>query len=344
MIYVAENKTREETKQQFTLEGAIVGLHSEKAYKEGEFPSGALWKQIRFGIKTKEDNIVYVKLRGGEYDEVGAYSQKDKAYKKFKWEERDNLPESYHVIDTDLYLDTDENGKLIREQVVAFDAIEKILLNLSDGDFVRVRGEKYVNSFEGRDGKTVTLTDLNLKSLSRLDRTIDFKTDDFEEVNEFIDQIVVKEVFADAKTRKVTVKGYYISRKEDFAEVEYVVDTNLGDKFKKLANGIGTLKFGALLTVKGRLVNRPIVHDVDSGELGMDELASLFGEDCVEEVKTVKGYDEYNEIHAVTGLICDKYTEDDFKEEEEELDSNFVDEDTEDFFEDTDDEFDIFNQ
>jgi hypothetical protein len=271
----------EQTQGTVRLMGYINRLEDNGIF-EGNIKNGAHagneYKSLRFGIKTSETNEVPVELFGMEFNEVKVYEALTKEEREngqvadevtLEWEDRDEIPDGYQLPffqQITLSLERDAKGKLIRNQFLAFDAVEEIFEKLEDGDCVYLRGNIEHSEYVGQDQKKHKQSKFVIKSISKTKKEVDFLEDDFTEIANFEQQLVYIDSMMDNETNKLHVIGRTINYKGEFTDIMFAVDN---EKYPKLVKNIKKmLKFGDLVTVFGNCVNRTVeqIQEVESDE------------------------------------------------------------------------------
>jgi hypothetical protein len=247
----------QQTKGQFKLVGQVVGLTRENAYREGIIENGQnegkQYRSIRFGVKTSPTNQINVELFGMERDFIYPYNTKEKKSIQIPFNERDNLPPSYHIIGVNCSLKKDEKGKLVRESLVEYDAVKYIYDHLNDGDSVYISGELQFGTYENQKGETVNQTRYVIKTINLQNQPVNFEDEQFAEVASFEQEIVVTDTTLDKETKKVFVNAYVIGYGDKFEPAQFVVD---GNTLPKLATNVAKkFKFGDFVKVAGKCLN-----------------------------------------------------------------------------------------
>src|SRR5437764_5522854 len=180
-----------QTRGQFRVEGIATGLDRDNAFRSAETKGNKPYKSLRIGVQTSPTNTVNVELFGMEQEFVYAYSRNDKETRKYSWDDRDNIPdEGYHLIGTNVALEQGLDGKLMRETFVPFEASEYIYDNLQDGDSIYVSGQVEFSEYD--NGETVKQqTRFTIQSIGKTKTPIDFDSEDFKEVSEFEQEVVI---------------------------------------------------------------------------------------------------------------------------------------------------------
>lgn len=326
----------EQTKGKVKLEGKVVGIDNQNSYREGLTKKDAEYKSLSFFVQTSETNRIKVEVFGMVKENVIAYSNKDKKSKKIAWDKRYDNHGDYKIMGTNLSIEKDAKGKLVKKIFAEFDAIEYMQEHLNDGDFVRVMADFDFQEFENSEGEVKQSTKFVINSITMINE-IDFEDENFKEVATFEQEIVISDLMADTETKKLLVGAKIIGYKGDsHVETLFVVDA---EKYPKLANNMTKrMKFGDFIKVYGKVVNMTVetnevvADDDDWG--GDDEVKSEFN--------FIKEYISEIQITAVDSATYEakKYNEEDFINEDEDNFNGKGKVDEGDSFEDDEDEDD----
>lgn len=288
----------EQTKGQFKVYGIVSGVNNSRNFKEGTTGSGKEYKTIKFNVKTSPTNSIRVELFGMEQDFIWPYSSKDKKSEKMPFKNRHKLPDGYHLIGVNVQLEEGDDGKLVKDSLHAFDAVEYIRDNLKDGDSVFVYGDIEHSEYEGQNGVQQQRR-LTIRGIGKMDNEIDFEAEGFKEVSSFEQDIVVREVDVDKKEKIATVYAYIINYGDKFVGTTFTID---GNRNKQMYEAFPKyMKFGDLVSIKGLLINEALLEEVEeeSDPFG-SELPNGFNN------KKITGY---NSQVLITALDYDKWKE-----------------------------------
>lgn len=254
----------EQTKGKVKLVGRVKGIGNENAKKEGFTKKDEKqYKSLQFFLETSAVNTVKVELFGMEKDEVVAYNSKDRSKKRVPWNSRKNDFGEYKVLGTGCYLEVDpkDTSKKLRQVLPEFDAVDYIKANLKDGDTVRVTAEIDFQEYTNQQGKTVVTKKYIIKSITKLDETLDFNSPDFKEESKFEHEIVISDVMKDDEAKRLYVNAKIIKYGGDIVDTTFTVDT---EKYPKLAgNMVKRFSFGDLITVYGLVINSVVLKEAE---------------------------------------------------------------------------------
>ena len=236
--------------------GIIVGLDNPQngmGYSEGVNKDGRKNRKIKFGVKTSKDNIIYYELFGSEQD--WAYISKKNQDGKFDtikipFAERNNNHGDYRLVGRHIKKDDFEGF------FVDYDAPKVIAEHFHDGDVVTVIGENVFTEYNDKP-----IVNYKINNIYKSDKELNFDAPDFEELNDFIQEIVFVSSSFDNKENKVYITAYIIGYKDKFNTAIFVVDNQ---KYPALANTFRTkFKFGDQLKVAGKIHNRVETIEVE---------------------------------------------------------------------------------
>lgn len=328
----------EETKGKFKLEGKVAGIKNDNAYKEGFTSTDKPYKALSFFVQTSPTNRVKVEAFAMEWDEVTAYSQKDKKSKKVKWSKRHDNHGDYKVMGQNLFLEKGKDGKNQRKVLVEWDAFDYIKANLKDGDSVRVTGNPDYQNYENDEGQKKESVKFAFRSISKID-DIDFESEDFKEVSMFEQEIVATDVMVDDETKKLLIGAQTITYKgKDTATATFVVD---GEKLPKLANNMARrLEFGDFIKVFGLIVNASVLEEAESNDELADDDDDWGGDNEVQDNMNTQYITTFVSEMQVTSVDSQsyeskKYKEEDFFSQDQKTFDGEIDED-DDFGDDSD--------
>lgn len=336
----------EQTKGKIKVVGKVVGIKNENAFKEGFTKNDKPYKTISFFVETsninKVQNRVKVELFGMEREHVFAYSQKAKDSKKVAWANRHDSHGDFKVMGVNMFIEDEEgSNKKLRKVQVEYDAIDYIHTNLKDGDVVRINGEIDFQEYENQQGEVQESKKFIIKSITKLDEELDYEAEDFKEVSQFEQDIVVTETMVDEDTKQLIINAKVIKYGGDHVNATFIVD---GEKYPKLANNMGRrLSYGDFIKVYGLIINSAIKEEAPVEEVmddddwgGDDEIKQDF------ESSYVTNYIQELQITSVDTSSYEqkKYKEEDFLSEEEDIFNGDVSDSGDDFADDNEEEID----
>lgn len=317
----------EQTKSKIKLEGIVSRLDSDKAYsfgnvKEGK-NQGKAYRSLRFGVKTSDVNEIQVELFGMEQDQVYAYNRKKKSGEWFDFEKRDRLPDGYDLMGVRVALEKDSKGKVVSKNLHSYDAVEEIFNSLEDGESIYVSGHLEFSTYQKEDGEEVLQRKYIIDSIGRTKKEIDFEADDFEEVNDFEQDIVIVDVMAVKEEKKYYITGRTIKYGDKWQDADFVIDVSQDEDAIKLAKIFKSLKFGDFVTVFGKAFNKVVLIETEDKEKPKVDKNNPFASFDKKKPKSLeKSFikDFISELR-IEGVVIEsfakgKYTEDDFVEQE----------------------------
>lgn len=257
-----------ETKGSFQLAGTVHGTDKDKFYKEILTKSQKKMRMVNFGVKTSEENAVYVDLNGMERDFV-YFGMKDKETKKYvtekvKWADRNTFnKEGFRMMGVNIGIEQfiDEKGKTQNKKEVKaeFDACEYIANNLQDKTDVFIKGKLEFSSYINDKGDVFRNTKYIPSQISAMKSPIDFTKEGFEEKNNFSQTIVYMGIVkddSDSSDVKFLLQAKVVTY-STIEDVEFIVrDSKLASIIKK------QLKPYNAITVFGNINNRVESEDV----------------------------------------------------------------------------------
>jgi len=285
-----------QTKGYFNLKGVVQGVNSKDFYKEGITKNGDNYRSIRFGVKTDNDNIIYVELFGQENKLAYFYSKQDKLTERVNWADRNNFSkETYELIGKKIGLVKGEDGKNVKRNLVEYDAVKYISENLKDGQWVFVDGELEFSSFtKGED--IIRSKKFYINSLYSA-KEENFDDEEHSPTNDFKHKIIYTGIEKDEEIYKMSavIVGY-----KTIENVEFDIEN------KKLAANIKKrLKPYTALDAYGKIINKAITEEVEEVEDdGWGEL------DPFKKEKTI-----YDKKMLIIGLDKDTFDEETYAED-----------------------------
>lgn len=263
-----------ETKGGFQLQGTVLGMEKDSAFKETLTKKQIKMRFSKFGVKTSNDNNVYLDLSGMVRD-FAYFGKKNKdtgkyETKKIAWDKRNDFKEEgYKLIGVNIGVEQfiDESGKKQNKKVTLpeYDACEYIAQNLKDDMDVFTRGKIEFSSFENKKGEMSRATKFIPNQISALKSTINMSADDYEEKSDFTQTIIFMgaakdDSNPDDKKGLIQAKIVTYSTIED---TEFVIrDISL---FKTLSKN---LKPYNAIQVYGKIINKALVEEVEVDNWG----------------------------------------------------------------------------
>ncbi|MCA1021518.1 hypothetical protein [Halobacillus litoralis] len=301
----------------FRLRGEVQGLQRKYAFQDEPTRTGWDKQELRFDVKTSEDNIVTVQISGIKFDNV-RITPKDRDDKRtedlaYSEDVYDEIPEDWEVfMGHKVGLEQGEDGKNIQKEFTNYDAARYIYENLEDGDHVFIVGNLNINAYTNRQGENIVRMDHEIKNIYKSNNEFDPTAEDFEEVSAFDQQLILADVNLDKKEKKAYVTAYLVHDKDkNFASFQFWVD---GNKYAKFAKNLSKLPFGTFLKVEGNLLSTVTYtqQEEESDDDGWGESPSGY------EKRAIKNTEKSYEItKALPDTIeKEKYTEEDFVKEE----------------------------
>lgn len=235
-------------RSKFQIKGIVVGTNDPNFYVEGKSEYG-VWNKISFGIKIKENSIIYVELLGNKRNDVKLYkinSLNEKLdynnFIKVDWKQLYDMQGYKHSGNIEIKLSEELN-------LIKYDAVQYLYNYLKENNSVFVEGN--INfSLYNYD----LITNFIIKSISKIDDiNINFKN--YKPFANFYGQTVFNKINSNEKT----LESRIISNKKNSFIVykyNYLVKQDL---IKKIDNQIES---GTLIYVHGNILNY-IPFDID---------------------------------------------------------------------------------
>ena len=269
--------TLPETKGNFKLRGIVSGTQRDKFYTEKITQSGKDMRITNFTVKTNENSDIQVSLNGMERDKAFFYKRAEKKgekgeVKKIPFADRHNFKEEGFKpigINIGLSKKIDEKGREINDSktMVEYDAVKEIKENMEDGLSVFVKGNLEFSNFQKEDGTVVRNTRFTPSQVS-LCGEVDFKDEEFKEVNDFKQQIIFMGIEMDdsnPEDKKGLVSAKIVTY-STIEEAEFVVrDKGLFNTFKK------NLKPYTSIIVWGKINNKVEIEEVTENDVWGEE-------------------------------------------------------------------------
>lgn len=266
-----------ETKGSFQLQGAVQGVERDNFFKEQLTKTNKKMRFSKFGIKTSEENAIYLDLNGMVRDFV-YFGKKNKdtgkyETKKVPWAQRNDFKEEgYRMYGVNIGIEQyiDEAGKKQNKKVVMpeYDACGYVAENLKDDAEVFVRGKIEFSSFTNDKGEVSRSTKFVPNQISSLKSPIDFTSEDYVEKNDFTQTIIFMDINLD-DTDPEDKKGLLQAKIVNYStieDVEFVVRNN--SLFKTLKKN---LKPYNTIQVHGKVINKALTEEVETGDTWGEE-------------------------------------------------------------------------
>ena len=337
-----QEKILEQTRSTFRAIGKVTGVDRDNFYKSGIVErgknEGKEYRSLRFGVKTSPTQTIYVQMFGMEQDQVYVYDNKIKKggmvdYDEFMDKQEAWAEEGKVTFDSTVNLTT-TGRKDPKSHLLKFDNIDLIYELLSNGMSVYVSGNITRSSYENQSGETVNQTNNDLTQILLVD-DIDFDSNKFREYAVFTEEFVLTDTEIDKEQEKLIVNGLTIDYNENtypvsfdlsYAEemngkllsTEGVSDEDIKknneyvaeqvEMKKKMIKAFRKLKYGTLLKVDGKMINKVTVTEQETED--DDLLADLRGNSK----KAIYDYSKTLSISGTDSYTPSKYKEDDFLE------------------------------
>ena len=228
----------------------ISGVIDSVKFDNNPTKSGRAQNKLSIGVKTSQNNVVYVDFKGMVKDDVYLYSKTEKKTKKVSWTERNDEHGTYEKIGFNYAVSEKAN-----ETDFEYDAVATMKDIYKVGDKVRVIGK--IESSVTDDKKVYT--NILGKSIYFSSNEFNFESQEFEEDNKFFGKVVItgtdKQKDEDGnKFLSVTSKVIAYSGTEPFG---------FNIKNEKLAMNFAKLKDYTAISVEGKIVNLAEVKEVE---------------------------------------------------------------------------------
>lgn len=257
------------TEGQFKVRGLVTGTKkNDKFFQQKTQRNGFERNTVSFGVKTSEDNEVYVQISDSEKED--AYFSKPSAVKgeksevkKISWGQRKNFKEEgFSPIGISVGLEKDENNKNIIKNMFDYDAAEYLSKKIEDDIPVMIVGELDFSSSEGENGKT-RYKKLKIKKI--YNSLVDFSKEDFKEESHFKQKCLFiditqaqKDGKPDTEDPRWIVKAKIVTYKT-LEDIEFVIrNKTLASNFKK------HLKAYNRISVHGKINNRRMAEEIEN--------------------------------------------------------------------------------
>lgn len=294
-----------QTVSAFKVRGKVTRIDKDNAFKqdvmkEGHRREGENYRALQFGVKTSDDNEVFVSSFDYEPKEVFLWhsekakeaKEKKKKFKGIKipftqWEEeaKDLRKDGWSVLQSRVGIERDKKGKIISHGLPRYVAQKLIYEGINNGDSVVVEGKIRYSRYTNADDKVIEKTDYAIERLFKLD-DIDFGDEKYEEISYFEQEMVFVDVELNKKENRAVVIGRTIDYQGKHIDTEFIIDFNDGDgeggvdkSMEKLAKVFRSkLKFGDVINVFGEILNKVIIVENEDEDLSEeDEILALMG-------------------------------------------------------------------
>lgn len=253
------------TKGTFEFRGIISNFDKNQEY-ESKTKKGNTMRTLVFNIDTAEGHSHRMQLRAYQSEkvyfsktEVDKDGNRKNDVKEVKWNDRLKFNmEGYQPIDRVRFHNgkkIDESGKESRNSVsmLTFDSIPEIIKEFNIGDSVRITGNIQIEEYTTQNGNTGTAVRLVPTSIYHTTDTIDFTKEDFSEVANFTQRILVDEV-EKSGTNEIVVTGIVIGNQR-MGRQDFIFRDDAITKYGGLLQIIKSKKKYIAMTVKGILNN-----------------------------------------------------------------------------------------
>lgn len=260
-----------ETKGTFDFKGVISNFDKEQDVDQ-KTKKGNSMRTLVFNVDTAEGHTHRMQLRAyqGEYvyyskTTVDKDGNRKNEIQKVKWGDRAKFDtseggkfEGYSPIDRVSFhngMVTDEDGKQKRNNVsmLTYDAIPEILKEFKVGDSVRIVGNIQIENYTLDNGNSGTAVRLIPTRIFHSTDEVDFKAENFEEVANFNQKILVDEVETTGND-EITVTGLIIGNRT-MGRQDFIFRGNAYKFYKDLLNTMKNFKKYVCIELKGVLNN-----------------------------------------------------------------------------------------
>jgi hypothetical protein len=257
------------TEGQFKTRGLVTGTNKgNKFFLQKPQKNGFERNTVSFGLKTSEDNEVYVQISESEKEDAFFYKQSEVTgekgtTKKISWGQRKNFKEDgFEPIGVNVGLEKDENNKNIIVNMFDYDAAKYLSTKLKDEMPVLVIGELEFSSKEGENGKD-RYKKLKIKKI--YNSVVDFTKEDFKQENFFKQKCLFMEIVQATKDGKPDtedprwlVKAKIVTYKT-LEDIEFVIrNKTLASNFRKY------LKPYNRIAIHGVINNKRMAQEVEN--------------------------------------------------------------------------------
>ena len=282
-----------ETKGGFQVQGIVLGMEKDSAFKEMLTKTKKKMRFTKFGVRTSKDNNIYLDLNGMVKDVV-YFGKRDKETKKNEvkkvlWDQRNTFKEEgFRMMGVNLGLEQfidDAGKKQNKKKVLAeYDACEYITQNLKDDASVFVKGKIEFSSFQNEKGEVSRATKFIPSQISALKSPVDLDAEDYKEKSDFTQTIIfmsaeIDETDANDKKGLVQAKIVTYSTIED---TEFIVrDKTLFQTLKK------NLKPYTAIQVHGKIINKVLTEEVETNSWGQSNPMEQVSRTYIRELEIV---------------------------------------------------------
>jgi len=255
------------TEGQFKARGLVTGTKKgDKFFQQKTQKNGFERNTVSFGLKTSEDNEVYVQISDSEKEDAWFYKQSEVkgepgTSKKISWGQRKNFKEEgFQPIGVIIGLEKNENNKNINKSIFDYDAAEYLSKKLEDDMPVLVVGKTEFSSMENQNGKN-RYKRLKIKKI--YNSIVDFSQEEFKEESYFKQKCLFMEIAQAQKDNKPDtedprwiVKTKIVTYKT-LEDVEFIIRNKvLASNFRKY------LKPYNRISIHGKISNKRMAQEV----------------------------------------------------------------------------------
>jgi hypothetical protein len=257
------------TEGQFKVRGLVLGTKkADSFFVQKPQKNGFERNTISFGVKTSEDNEVYVQISDSEKEDAYFYKQAEVkgekgTTKKISWGQRKNFKEEgFDPIGISVGLEKDEKNKNIIKNMFEFDAAEYLSQKLKDEMPIMVVGELEFSSREDENGKN-RYKKLKIKKI--YNSIVDFSKEDFKEESFFKQKCLFMEIVQAQKNGKPDTEDPRWLVKTKIVTYKTLEDLELVIRNKTLASNFKKhLKPYNRISVHGFINNKRMVQEVEN--------------------------------------------------------------------------------
>jgi len=253
-------------------------------------------KVLTFGVKTREDRIVYVNFQGfSKEDDDIIYTDKKVNKKTIKstntYVNREWLEDDFEPSDIKLKITSDGEVK----GYVAIDAIDLIMKNFKNGDSIFVLLHTEADTYHDN-------IQFNVTQLYKSSSEIDFNSEDFTEKNSGKQWVVINEI------NKDNITGVIFNKKQGFVRVDF----KLNEKFVTQQMFIdNNLKQGSVVELNYEYGKKPLYEDAPIKEVKKEDTKKFkpIGKYATTANNTYKQVTGYEETFTCVGINNIKFDE-----------------------------------
>lgn len=255
----------------FDFSGIISNLDKEQDVNQ-QTKKGNSMRTLVFNVDTAEGHSHRMQLRAyqGEFvyyskTNVDKDGNRKTDIQKVKWGDREKFDtskggkfEGYLPIDRVAFHngnEKDDSGKEKKRTstMPTYDAIPEILKEFSVGDSVRIVGNIQIEDYTLANGNSGTAVRLIPTRIFHSSKEIDFKAEDFTEVANFNQKILVDEV-EETGTKEITVTGIIIGNQR-MGRQDFIFRDKAYDDYNQLLNTMKNFPKYVSIELKGILNN-----------------------------------------------------------------------------------------